>query len=248
MENNNSRTALFLPPKKWIVWIILVFLLLAGVAVRLIDFTDLPLDFAPTRQLHSLIMARGIYYKMDTPQTNALDPEIRSVGISSGAIQPRVEPPIMEHLAAYTYVLLGREWPNAGRLFSILFWVIGGIPLFLLAKKLISINGAFVALAFYLIVPFGVFASRAFQPDPLMVMCILWALFFQYQMVRNALHQECNPGRAFYRTGDFCQSNLSLFCRAASGWFCFEQGIQELGQRLACLPDGCSGVASCNII
>lgn len=181
MQTESSQTALFFKPRKWLLWVLVTLLLLGGLAIRLVDFTDLPLDFASTRQLHSLIMARGFYYQMDTPTTNALDPELRDVGISSGQIQPRVEPTIMEHLAAYTYVLLGHEWPNAGRFFSILFWVIGGIPLFLLARKAISVNGGLVALAFYLFVPFGTYASRSFQPDPLMVMCILWALYFQFE-------------------------------------------------------------------
>src|SRR5512133_3036048 len=126
-ETDTTKTLLFLKPTKRNIVILVTLFLLVSLGIRFIDFKDLPLDFAPTRQLHSLIMARGIYYQMDTPQTNALDPEIRSVGISSGEVQPKVEPTIMEHLAAYTYALLGREWPNAGRLFSILFWVIGGI-------------------------------------------------------------------------------------------------------------------------
>lgn len=179
MEDNASKTALFFTPRKWRITLILVIFLLVGFAVRLIDFTDLPLDFAPTRQLHSLIMARGFYYQMDTPETNALDPDLRNIAIHSGELQPVVEPLIMEHLAAWIYALLGKEWPNAGRLLSIIFWVAGGIPLFLLARRLVSLNGAFIALAFYLFVPFGIYTSRSFQPEPLMMLCILWALYLQ---------------------------------------------------------------------
>jgi hypothetical protein len=182
---NPHETVLFLKPTKTIIAIILTIFLLAGVAVRLIDVTDLPLDFAVTRQLHSLIMARGIYYQMDTPETRALPQDLREFAITTGKSEPQIEPPIMEYLTAYTYRLLRGENIMVPRLFSIFFWVIGGLPLFLMSRKMMSINGAFAALAVYLFIPFGVFASRAFQPDPLMVMCILWALYFQIQWAHD---------------------------------------------------------------
>jgi hypothetical protein len=211
MPTDISQTALFFKPNKIIQWILVTILLLGGLAVRFFDFTDLPLDFAATRQLHSLLMARGIYYKMDLPQTNALDPEMRRIGITAGEGQPAIEPPIMEHLAAYTYALLGREWPNAGRFFSILFWVLGGIPLFLLTRRLISVNGGLAALGFYLFVPFGVYASRSFQPDPLMITCILGAIYFQYKWFKNSTLK--NSILAGLLTG------LAIFVKATSVFF-----------------------------
>ncbi len=63
------------------------------------------------------------------------------------------------------------------RVLSILFWMLGALPLYWLARGLIDHNGAVFALAFYLILPYGALASRAFQPDPLMVSCILWAVW-----------------------------------------------------------------------
>ena len=39
------------------------FLFGIALAIRLYDLTDLPLDFHPTRQLVSIIKARGIYYQ-----------------------------------------------------------------------------------------------------------------------------------------------------------------------------------------
>ena len=63
-DNQATGTALFLKPTKPVVLILLILFLLAGLGVRLIDLTDLPLDFAATRQLHSFIMARGYYYEM----------------------------------------------------------------------------------------------------------------------------------------------------------------------------------------
>ena len=178
-ENMSDEKVLFLKNKKGIVLILLILFLLAGIGIRLLDFTDMPLDFAGTRQLHSLIMTRGFYYQMDTPDTTSMPQDLRSFGINAGKAEPVIEPPLMEYLVAFIYSLIGGENIFVGRILSIFFWVIGGIPLFLMARRLISVNGAFAALAFYLFTHFGVYASRSFQPDPMMVMWILWALYFQ---------------------------------------------------------------------
>lgn len=184
-ESRVTETALFLKPTRLVVTILLVLFLLAGIGVRLIDFQDLPLDFAVTRQLHSYIMTRGIYYQMDTPATNAIPGETRRFAIETGQSEPQIEPPIMEYLVAFIYRVLGSENMLVARFLSILFWVIGGIPMFLLAKQITTINGAFIALALYLFNPFVTIASRSFQPDPLMVMFIVWALYFQIEWLEK---------------------------------------------------------------
>ena len=68
METNLSdERILFLKNTRLISTLLVVCFLLAGIAVRLIDLSDPPLDFAATRQLHSLVMAllslqtRGIH-------------------------------------------------------------------------------------------------------------------------------------------------------------------------------------------
>jgi len=184
-DSQYSETVLFLPKKRRTIIVLLVLFLLAGIGIRLIDFTDLPLDFAATRQFHSLIMARGIYYKMDTPDTLSMPQDFRLFAINKAKAEPVIEPPIMENLAAFTYKLIGHEYILVGRIYSILFWVLGGIPIFLLSRRLFSINGAFAALAFYLFAPFGVYASRSFQPDPMMIMFLAWALYFQIRWMQQ---------------------------------------------------------------
>ena len=180
-----NDSIIFLKARRYTAIILLVLFLIAGIAVRLIDFDDLPLDFAATRQLHSLIMARGIYYEFDTPQIQNIPEAVRSYSITVGNAEPRIEPPVMEYLVAFTYQLIGGENIFVGRFYAILFWVLGGIPLFLLMQKITSVNGSLAALAVYLFMPFGIIASRAFQPDPLMVFGILWALYFQIRWMHN---------------------------------------------------------------
>jgi hypothetical protein len=176
-----ERTVLFLKNNRWtrLFWVVLFIAL--GLVARSFNFSNPPLDFAATRQLHSLILARGYYYSMDLPSTRALDPEVRAFGIAAGKAELLVEPPILEHVTAWTYALVGQENPEIPRAYSVLFWVLGGIPLYLLARKFLSASGASLALAFYELLPFGVIASRSFQPDPLMIFLMLWALYFQYR-------------------------------------------------------------------
>ncbi|MDO9122629.1 MAG: glycosyltransferase family 39 protein [Anaerolineaceae bacterium] len=178
-ETHFSETVLFLPKKKITVIILVVLFLLGGIGIRLIDFTDLPLDFASTRQFHSLLLARSYYYQMDTPDTLSMPQELRTFAINKAKAEPIVEPPILEHLVALTYRVIGHEYILVGRIYSIFFWVLGGIPIFLLSRRLLSTNGAFAVLAYYLFEHFGVLASRSFQPDSMMIMFLLWALYFQ---------------------------------------------------------------------
>ncbi len=160
--------------RPWVWKVCLLLALLAGFGLRMINLTNPPLDFASTRQLFSILKARGMYYQYvsDVPAaTRQLAISLGNVGI--------VEPPVLETIVSQTYRLTG-EYIWIGRIYSALFWVLGGLALFLLIREFASISAAMIGTLFYLFVPFGVIASRAFMPDPLMVALIiysLWALF-----------------------------------------------------------------------
>ena len=87
-----------------------------------------------------------------------------------------IEPPVMERLAALTYQVAGQENLVIPRLYSILFWTLGGLGLLFLTKELTNINGSIVALVMYFFTPYTVYASRSFQPDPLMVSLTIFAI------------------------------------------------------------------------
>jgi 4-amino-4-deoxy-L-arabinose transferase-like glycosyltransferase len=92
-----------------------------------------------------------------------------------------VEPVVLEQLVAFTYRFTGEQFWVA-RIYSSLFWLVGGIFLFLLAREFVSFEGALVATTYYLIFPYAIHASRSFQPDPLMIMLILafWWMFARW--------------------------------------------------------------------
>ena len=177
----NLETARVHAPKKeysffaprWLYTTALIILFGLGIGIRLYDLTDLPLDFHPTRQLLSALKARGMFYQTipDIPDWQ------RRMSLQQWQTRAAIEPEIVERLVAFTYQFTGEQlW--VARIYSSLFWVIGGVFLFLLVKDLISVDGAMIATAYYLFLPYAVIASRAFQPDPLMVMLIIafwWA-------------------------------------------------------------------------
>lgn len=149
--------------------IALLVLFAAALAIRLYDLTDLPLDFHPTRQLLSAIKARGLYYET---QPDGIPTWQLETAIRFAKLKADVEPVVFERLVARTYGLTGEHlW--IARIYSSLFWLAGGIFLFLLAREFVSFEGALVATAYYLIFPYAVIGSRSFQPDPLMVMLTL---------------------------------------------------------------------------
>src|SRR5690349_5850819 len=179
-----SQTSLFSSRAARTIALALIFS--AAFAIRLYDLTDLPLDFHPTRQLLSAIKARGLYYatQPDGIPTWKLESAIRMAKLKAD-----VEPVVLEGLVAFTYRFTGEQlW--IARIYSSLFWLIGGIFLFLLAREYVSFEGALAATTYYLIFPYAIIGSRSFQPDPLMVMLILafWWVFARW--MRSSLWMD----------------------------------------------------------
>jgi len=142
-------------------------LLLFGVAltIRMYDLTDLPFDFHPTRQLLSAIKARALFYET---QPDGYSTKQLETGIQQAKLKTDAEPPIFENIMAFTYRFTGEQvW--IARIYGSIFWLAGGVFLFLLIRDLLSFEGALVGTAYYLLFPYTVIASRSFQPDPLMV-------------------------------------------------------------------------------
>ena len=165
-------------------YLILVLLLLLGLILRLLDLTDPPLDFHPSRQLRNALVARDIYYHLlpnADPQTLELTSSFfRAVG--------QYEPPVIESLVAVSYLVTGGENYAAPRVLESIFWILGGVALFDLARRGSSWRGravapwaALAAVAYYLVLPFAAQASRSFQPDPLMAAAFVAGIYFLHR-------------------------------------------------------------------
>lgn len=181
-----SKTVLFLNPiRTWTEKIpqafrfslLAGFILLVGLSVRLVNLKNPPLDYHAWRQLRSATIARAMYYKMAVNT----DAEIRANAINLGSNLEILEPQIFERLVSFTYLVIGGEHLWIARLYAIIFWIVGGIAVFLFASELASPIAAQVSTAFYVLLPFGIIASRSFQPDPLMVMWLVWGAYSLYR-------------------------------------------------------------------
>lgn len=158
--------------KPWLVNVIVIALFAMGLGIRMVDLTDVPLDFHPTRQFLSATKARGMYYQVasDVPEWQ------REIAVQRWQEADVFEPAVNETIVAGLYLLFGEHlW--LARIASSAYWLLGGLALFSLSKRIASVDGAIVGLAFYLFLGFGVIASRAFQPDPMMVGLILAGLW-----------------------------------------------------------------------
>jgi hypothetical protein len=84
-----------------------------------------------------------------------------------------IELPILPYATAIIYSLVGGEHLWIPRLLSSLFWILGALFLYLLARRFAHGWAALFGVAVYLFMPFPLVASTSFQPDPLMVTLIV---------------------------------------------------------------------------
>lgn len=176
----SASTESFFASSRLTLAVVLVLLFGFGLAIRLYDLTDLPLDFHPTRQLLSGLKARGMYYQA----TRGLPDWQRKMAIQQWKTKAEVEPEVFERLVAWTYRFTGVQlW--VARVYSSFFWVLGGAFLFLLVRDLVSQDAAVISTAYFLFLPYAVIASRSFQPDILMVMLILCSWWTAMKWARS---------------------------------------------------------------
>ncbi len=156
---------------------LLILLMLVGMAVRFVNLSAPPLDFHPTRQLRNSLVARAIYYdwlpNADTQKRQLADSFERAVG--------RYEPPVSESIVGATFLLAGGESFAVPRIYATIYWLLAALALFDLARRMTTPGAALVSLAYFLVLPFAVQASRSFQPDPLMTASFVVGLYFLYR-------------------------------------------------------------------
>jgi hypothetical protein len=183
MNTLDRNTIAFFPDTPLWRRALLGLLIILALGVRVIELQMPPYDFHPTRQYWSALLARAFYL-----ESRELAPDWqRDVAQASRARIGALEPPVFEFSVAQLYKLIGREVLWIPRLFSILFWLVGGVFIFLIGIKLGSLDAAVLAAGFFLFVPFGIKASRSFQPDNLMLMLLICTLYL-------LLHYHDKPG------------------------------------------------------
>jgi hypothetical protein len=150
-----------------------VAILAIGAAVRLLYLDVPPLDFHATRQYRSALIARG----ESRVAMATFDDRQREAAYVMRGMQGAIEPEVIETIVARLYDLAGREDLRLPRLLSILAWLGAACA----AGWMVRLGGlgwpmAWLAMAVTLLAPYGVDASRAFMPDPLMTGLMMAAL------------------------------------------------------------------------
>jgi 4-amino-4-deoxy-L-arabinose transferase-like glycosyltransferase len=159
------------PSRLW--WVLVGLIFLVGLGVRLYDLDDPPLDFHPTRQMHSALIARGMYFE----QRSDIPAWQREMAVAQWRMEGEIEPQLFEQVTAWAYGLAGAADLRIPRVISIFFWLVGGVFLTWLAIDLVGWGGALAAAWFFLLWPYGVLASRAFQPEPALVSLMVLAIW-----------------------------------------------------------------------
>lgn len=169
LSPNRIGTQFFFPERGICLWLLLLLLFTTAAAARLYNVESPPLDFHEVRQYHSLLIARSFYYESSGSFTDT------DKNIALAARPPLLEPPVIEYTASLLYRLFGGEIIMIPRIMSILFWLVSAVFLYLIARDLVSPDAAVIAVSFFLFLPYSIWASRSFQPDPLMIMMFLAA-------------------------------------------------------------------------
>lgn len=154
--------------------IIVLLLFVAAFGIRLYHIERPPLDFSPIRQYQNAHIARGLYYETNDSISESKKEIARLNMERMGFV---LEPRIIENIAVWGYRITGSEHLWIPRVVSSIFWIIGGIYLFLIARMFFTPGAALFSAFFYLFLPYGILASRSFQPDPLMVMMMMFSLY-----------------------------------------------------------------------
>lgn len=150
-------------------WLLVALLFILALGIRLYRIDDPPLEFNSSRQYQCALLARYYYYTAD-PSASDWQRQL-----AKAQRPPLYEPPIMETLASRFYRIAGGETLWFPRLLYSIFWLVAGAGIYLISKKLWSETAAVISITLFLFLPFGIFASRSFQPDTLMVALMVFA-------------------------------------------------------------------------
>lgn len=151
-------------------WFILTVIVLMGFAIRLYGI-NLPLiDSHQGRQVVTAMMARNLY----EDNMNIFRTRLDVFGNVPGYII--MEFPLMHGITALFYYLFGVH-EIIGRLVSVVFSIGAMFMMYGLARRFLSMVGAYAALVLYVFSPMNIYFSRAFMPESSMMFFMIGAIY-----------------------------------------------------------------------
>ncbi|MBE2199752.1 MAG: glycosyltransferase family 39 protein [Anaerolinea sp.] len=198
---NRASISLFARHKTWLAVLLFLMFFAAG-GIRLYNIQKPFVGLLPVREFRSAIIARDIYYDLNSEKIPAWQREVAHI---SREAEWSLEPPVLEWLTAVTFYFAGGEQLWIPRFYATLFWLVSGFIFWQIARDLYGAETAVILTTYYLFVPIGIIASKSFQPDTLMMMfymACLWAI----------LRYDQNPTRR-HLVWVMLASGLALFIR-----------------------------------
>lgn len=106
---------------------------------------------------------------------NILYPQIDWRGNTAGYVESEFQ--AYPFLVSILYAVFGENnmW---GRLLSVIFSIFTIYGLFLLVRKIINENIALWSAFIYAVIPLNIYYARAFMPESMMLMCIVYGIYF----------------------------------------------------------------------
>lgn len=191
--------------------LLVVVLSMMALGVRCYRLNEPPRDFWTIRQYYNALTARALFF-----QNNPDIPAWRKDVVADHRIW-LAEPPLLEWVVSRIYRLIGGEQFWVYRMFTVSAWLIAGLFLFLTAQQLLGFWPALTAMAYFLFLPYGITASRSWQPDPLMVMGVsatvyfIWRYFEQPSLRRLMLASSVAALATLFKPGGSVLTILGVF-------------------------------------
>ena len=159
---------------KKLIYLILLFALL----IRLFHINFPISGLHAWRQADTGAIARNFYEN----RYNILYPQIDWRGNTQGYVESEFQ--LYPYLVSILYFVFGMNdmW---GRLLSVIFSVFTIYGLYVLTKKILSERIALWSAFIYTIIPLNIYYSRAFMPESMMLMCIVYGIYFFYEWIEN---------------------------------------------------------------
>ena len=151
------------------VGLVVIFLIAGAIRLYHVSLPGILID----REYTSAIFARSFYFN----HTDSVADWQREVAAITKENQPILEPSITEYLVSLIYRVIGSEQLWISHVLTSLFWLVGGIFFYEVAKMVVSLEAAVIATIYYLFAPLSIIVSRSFQPDALMMMLFLMSLY-----------------------------------------------------------------------
>jgi len=122
-----------------------------------------------------------------------------------------IEPPVIETITVLLYRVVGGEYLWVPRLLSIVDFLLGVIPLYLLVRNRAGEDVALTAAGLYMFVPYSLKAGTSYQPDPLMLSMLLYFAYFLDRFLAHGQRHDGGLAATFASVAIFVKLPAILF-------------------------------------